>query len=420
VKRGIIIGAIVLVALSAGGWYAWRKWGRREKPPAYRTVKIERGAIVQSVRATGTVQPRKLVQVGTQVNGPILKLGADFNSRVQAGDVVAQIDPAVYQANLAQGEANLARGRAAVDEARARVLQASNDLARAAGLARRDLLSPADLDAASTTAVSAEAQLKVTLATVAQNEAALQLARANLGYTTIRTPVDGIVISRNVDEGQTVVASMSAQTLFTVATDLRTVLISASVPEADIGLIRQGQSVTFNVDAYPAIFTGSVDQVRLSASSVQNVVTYPVIVRADNPDQKLFPGMTANISCIVAERTNTLKVANAALRFKPPARPAGGGGKPDKPDRSDKSDRPAGPEKEGEGRGKLWVAEADGSLRPIRVTTGISDGSFTEIGGDGLEEGLEIVTGMAENGGKPGAVNPFMPTPPSRRMRPRM
>jgi HlyD family secretion protein len=420
VKRGIIIGAIVLVALSAGGWYAWRKWGRREKPPAYRTVKIERGAIVQSVRATGTVQPRKLVQVGTQVNGPILKLGADFNSRVQAGDVVAQIDPAVYQANLAQGEANLARGRAAVDEARARVLQASNDLARAAGLARRDLLSPADLDAASTTAVSAEAQLKVTLATVAQNEAALQLARANLGYTTIRTPVDGIVISRNVDEGQTVVASMSAQTLFTVATDLRTVLISASVPEADIGLIRQEQSVTFNVDAYPAIFTGSVDQVRLSASSVQNVVTYPVIVRADNPDQKLFPGMTANISCIVAERTNTLKVANAALRFKPPARPAGGGGKPDKPDRSDKSDRPAGPEKEGEGRGKLWVAEADGSLRPIRVTTGISDGSFTEIGGDGLEEGLEIVTGMAENGGKPGAVNPFMPTPPSRRMRPRM
>jgi HlyD family secretion protein len=300
------------------------------------------------------------------------------------------------------------------------VLQASNDLARAAGLARRDLLSPADLDAASTTAVSAEAQLKVTLATVAQNEAALQLARANLGYTTIRTPVDGIVISRNVDEGQTVVASMSAQTLFTVATDLRTVLISASVPEADIGLIRQGQSVTFNVDAYPAIFTGSVDQVRLSASSVQNVVTYPVIVRADNPDQKLFPGMTANISCIVAERTNTLKVANAALRFKPPARPAGGGGKSDKPDRSDKSDRPARPEKEGEGRGTLWVAEADGSLRPIRATTGISDGSFTEIGGDGLEEGLEIVTGMAENGGKPGAVNPFMPTPPSRRMRPRM
>ena len=409
-KRWIIVTFALLVA-AGGAWYGWKKWGNHEKPVVYRTAKVERGSVVQLVRATGTVQPVKLVQVGTQVNGPIMRLGADFNSRVRAGDVVAQIDPAVYQANLAQADANLVRCRATVDGSAARLRQTSNDLVRAAGLSDRKLLSNADLDTAVANAAAAEADLKVAAATVRQTEAALQLAKANLGYTTITAPVDGVVVSRNVDEGQTVVASMSAQTLFTIATDLRTVLISASVPEADIGQIREKQTVTFNVDAYPLVFTGAVDQVRLSASTVQNVVTYPVIVRAANPDLKLFPGMTANISCIVSERNDVLKVPNAALRFKP-----------EKAARTDKSAKPAAAGGEapvrkggGENRPKLWIQTPEGGLKPLRVTVGITDGSFTEVSGDELADDLTVVTGIDESAGKAAVVNPFMPTPPAAR-----
>ena len=285
---------------------------------------------------------------------------------------------------------------------------------RARGLAARELLSTADLDVAVANAASAEAGIKVALAQLQQAEAAQELTSANLGYTTIRAPVDGVVISRNVDAGQTVVASMSAQTLFTLATDLHTVLINASMPEADIGSIREGQKVTFNVDAYPTVFTGAVDQVRLASSTVQNVVTYPVIVRAANPDLKLFPGMTANISCVLAEQQNTLKVSNAALRFRPD--------KTGVTNRVGRADRPGGREggerRGGENRSKLWVQTPEGGLRPLFVTTGISDGSFTAISGEGLEEGTEVVTGVAENGDKAKVVNPFMPTPPSRQSRP--
>lgn len=407
-KRALLI-LVGLGILGTGGWYGWQRWGRAPKVAAFKTVRIERGSLVQSVRATGTVQPVRLVQVGTQVNGPILKLGADFNSQVHAGDVVAQIDPAVYQANLAQAEANLARTRAAVDQAGAELLKASNDLARAHGLAKRELLATSDLDAAVAAAASAEAQLKVAVAQVDQNAAALQLARANLGYTTIRAPVDGVVVSRNVDEGQTVVASMSAQTLFTIATDLRTVLISASVPEADIGQIHVGQPVSFNVDAYPTSFTGTVSQVRLASSTIQNVVTYPVIVQADNPERRLFPGMTANITCIVAESNDVLKVSNAALRFKPEKALVTNdvthvheGG------RAERRGAPAN-------RGKLYVeVPAGGRVQPISVTLGISDGSVTEVSGAGIEEGLEVVSSVGENGDKK-VVNPFMPTPPASR-----
>ena len=422
VKRWLII-FLVLLAAGAGAWFGWKKWGHREKAASYRTAKVERGDVVQIVRATGIVQPLKLVQVGTQVNGIVQKLYADFNSRVKAGDIVARIDPSVYQANLSQSEANLMRSQASVDDARAGLLKASNDLARAMGLATNNLLSKADLDVAVNNSASAEAQLKVAQATVQQYAAALDLARANLSYTVIATPVDGVVISRNVDEGQTVVASMSAQTLFTVATDLRTVLISASVPEADIGSVATNQKVTFNVDAYPTAFTGAVDQIRLAASTVQNVVTYPVMVRASNPEEKLFPGMTANLSCIVAERTNVLKVTNAALRFKP-----------EKTDGADKAatnkavraDAPAGSDGGSRPRradgtrkfGKLWTQGADGSLREVRIKLGITDGTWTEVSGDDLSEGMDIVTGMQNNGSSAKTVNPFMPTPLTPQNRP--
>jgi HlyD family secretion protein len=402
VNRWILV--LILVAAAGGGaWFAWHKWGHREKAASYRTVKVERGEVVQIVRATGTVQPVKLVQVGTQVNGIVLKLNADFNSRVKAGNVVAQIDPAVYQANFSQAQANLIHSQASVDAARANLLKASNDLTRAIGLSKHDLLAQSDLDAAVATAASAEADVKVALADVQQNQASLQLAKANLGYTTIVAPVDGTVVSRNFDEGQTVVASMTAQTIFTIATDLHTVLISASVPEADVGPVRTGQKVTFNVDAYPATFTGTVDQVRIASSTVQNVVTYPVMVCATNPDEKLFPGMTANISCVIAEHTNVLKVTNAALRFRPEKTEAG-----------DKDGH-----RHGDGKTqKLWVQNPDGTLCLLHVTTGITDGIWTEVSGDALSDGLDVVTGVLENGAKAAVVNPFMPTPPTQQTRP--
>jgi HlyD family secretion protein len=420
VKTWIIV-IVSLAAIGTGGWFAWKKWGHTEKAAAYKTIRVERGDITKIVRATGTVQPLKLVTVGTQVNGIVQKLFVDFNCRVKAGDVVAQIDPSVYKANLCQSEANLARSMASVDDARAGLLKASNDLARAVGLATNNLLSKADLDIAVANFASAEAQLKVVQATVQQYQAALDLARANLSYTVIVTPVDGVVVSRNVDEGQTVVASMSAQTLFTVATDLRTVQLNASVPEADIGTVATNQKVTFNVDAYPTIFTGVVNQIRLSASAVQNVVTYPVIVRADNPEEKLFPGMTANISCIVDSRTNVLKVTNAALRFKPEKAEADRGAT----NKTVRADAPAGAEggtrarREGPRKhGRLWTQNADGTLREIRVRLGITDDTWTEVSGEELEEGMEVVTGVLSNGEAAKTVNPFVPTPPSRQTRP--
>lgn len=415
-KRWIMIAVSLAVVAGAAG-FAWYKLGHKNKAATYRTVHVERGDVVQIVLATGTVQPVKLVQVGTQVNGIVLKLNADFNSRVKAGDVVAQIDPSVYQANFSQAQANLTHSLASVDEARANLLKASNDLVRASALAKRDLLSQSDLDTSVAAAASAAAELKVALANVQQNEASLQLAKANLGYTTIVSPVDGTVVSRNFDEGQTVVASMSAQTIFTIATDLHTVLISASVPEADVGPVRVGQKVSFNVDAYPLSFTGTVDQVRIASSTVQNVVTYPVMVRADNPEEKLFPGMTANISCIIAEHMNVLRVPNAALRFKPETS-GKNGSISNAPPVLGNASASFGGRGSGEKKPKLYVLKPDGSLMSIRATVGITDGSWTEVSGEGLQENMAVVTGVLDAGNKDAVVNPFMPTPPSSQQRP--
>ena len=241
------------------------------------------------------------------------------------------------------------------------------------------------------------------------NQATLDLAKANLSYTTICAPVDGTVVSRNVDEGQTVVASMTAQTLFTIATDLRTILISASVPEADVGPVRAGQKVLFNVDAYPTSFTGTVEQVRLASSTVQNVVTYPVMVRACNPEETLFPGMTANISCVIAERTNVLRIANAALRFRP-----------ERKDGAEKSRKapPAETNPVDDHKHKLFVQTPDGTLTSIRVTTGITDGTWTEVSGSELTEGADVITGVLDIGSKSSVINPFMPSPSTAQTRP--
>ncbi len=398
-----IIGAVLLLTLVAGGIWYWKYSTNSNGKTQYRTALLERGDILQTVRASGLIAPLRLVDVGTQVNGPITTLTVDFNSIVKAGDLVAQIDPSTYEAKLAQDQANLAAAQANVEQTTAKLVQADKELVRTKKLAEKNMLSETDLDAAVATRDALAAQLKVTMASVEQAKASLRLSQANLGYTTIRSPVDGVVITRNVSQGQTVVASLNAMVLFRIATDLHTIQVEASVPEADIGRIKEDQRVTFTVDAYDTVFTGKVSQVRMSASTMQNVVTYPVIVTADNPDNKLFPGMTALIVCEVAQRTNVLKVANAAFRFKPAEKSGTNGeGKPKR----------TGPRPEQ--KPKLWVKKGeDMELRPIFVTPGITDGSFTEITEPcQLAEGQEIITGIEVTSSGDKTVNPFAPQMP--------
>jgi len=418
--KHIISGAVVMLIVAGAAVWILRD---RKASGQYRTAKIERGTLVQTVRATGVVQPVKLVQVGTQVNGPVKKLYVDYNDRVKEGDLVAQIDPTVYEAQLARDEANLKQSLASVESAKARLLQANEELERSVELARRDMISKAELETATADRDSLAAQLKVAEAAVEQTKAALKLSKANLDYTTIHSPVDGVVIARNVDEGQTVVASMSAQVLFQIATDLQHVQIVASIPEADIGRIRIGQPVTFTVDAYDQDFTGNVAQVRMAAATVQNVVTYPVVVNAENPDNKLFPSMTANISCEVVRLTDVLKIPNAALRFKPDT--VANGEESKKGVGSGKGNRAGGP--------KVWIQDSPGQApRPVPVKTGITDGVWTELIGPAtadrgspgprverpsIDAGKSVITGLAEANAPAQAavVNPFTPQMPGGR-----
>lgn len=410
-----IIGLLVVAALGVAGYFGYRHYAAgKTVDPRYRTGKVERGDVVQVVRATGTIQPIRMVQVGTQVNGPINKLYVDYNSRVKAGDLVAQIDPTTYEARLAQDQANLAQSQATVEQTQAKLTQAEKELERARKLTARDMISQADLDTATATRDVLTAQLKVSQAAVAQAEASLRLSRANLGYTTIRSPVDGVVINRKVSEGQTVVASMTAQTLFLIATDLRRIQVEASIPEADIGNIALGQQVTFTVDAFDMAFTGTVTQIRMAAETVQNVVTYPVVIQADNPDTKLFPSMTADIVCEIARHENVLKIPNAALRFKP-EEPADKSADPAAMER--KTTRKTSPKTE---RGpKVWIEKPDGSgVNPVFVSLGVTDGIFTELKQAGtLAEDQEVITGLLTTTDNDKTVNPFTPQMPGNARR---
>ncbi len=401
----IVVITTVAAVVAGVFWYRTRNGTIK----AYRTAPVETGDIVQTVRATGVIQPIRLVAVGTQVNGPVQKLNVDYNDRVKAGDIVAQIDPAVYQTRFAQSQANLAQSQANVEANRAKLVQADKDLARARELAKRDMISQSELDAAVASRDVLAAQVKVAEASVEQTRAALRTSQTELDYTTIRSPVDGVVIDRNVSEGQTVVASMSAQVLFQIATDLQQIQVEASIPEADIGRIRTGQPVSFTVDAYEETFTGTVGQIRMSAATVQNVVTYPVVIRAANPDGRLFPSMTANISCEVERRTGVLKAPNGALRFSPATdgSATAGAGKP-----GERAGRARGP--------RVWTqAAAGGPLVPVKVSVGISDGAFTELKDAGnLQAGSAVIIGLAENGATVKAtVNPFTPTMPGGQRR---
>src|SRR6202158_1053590 len=317
-----VVGIAIFVLLNLRG----------QKKPQYFTSKANRGNISQVVEDTGTINAVTTVQVGSQVSGTISSLNADFNSRVKKGQVVAQIDPSLFQGSLLQAKADLANAKANVvasqanlEKAQASALQARADYERTAGLAKEGVMSQQQLDLAKATADSDDAAVSAAKATITQavaqvqqKQAAVTVAQTNLDYTTIHAPIDGTVIARSVDVGQTVAASLQAPTLFTIAQDLTKMQVYASTDESDVGVIHTGQIVSFKVDAFPKdTFTGRVSQVRLNATTVQNVVTYNTIIDFDNPDLKLFPGMTAYITIPVANAENTLRVPNGSLRYKP-------------------------------------------------------------------------------------------------------
>ncbi len=337
-KKYLIAIGIVLI-IFVGGFSIYQLTGQNGSNQKFRLVKVERGEVDLIVTATGTINPVINVLVGSQVSGTIKALYADFNSRVREGQVIAQIDPAIFQAQVDQAKANVLTAQANLENAQANlvkaevaVLDAKRNLDRNKPLLERQVIAQATLDTAQVnydTAVAqkevAKAQVESSKAQVGQAKAALELAETNLRYATIRSPVNGTVVSRNVDVGQTVAASLQAPTIFTIAKDLTKMQVDTNVSEADVGRITVGQDATFTVDAYPGrIFRGKVSEVRIAPIIVQNVVTYDVVIQVDNKDLKLMPGMTANLSVMIAHREGVLKIPNAALRFQPESAKQGG------------------------------------------------------------------------------------------------
>jgi HlyD family secretion protein len=415
-KKPMMI-ALLLVAAGGGGWWYWIH--HSEAPLRYRFSKVERGDIKVVVTATGTVQPYLLVQVGTQVTGTVQKLLVDFNSQVKKGELVAQIDPAPFQAKVDEDKANLAKSQADVTRVKAMLVQAEKELGRSRELQKKELISPSDLDAAVATYDSLVAQVKVSEASVAQSQAALESSQVNLRYTTIVSPIDGVVISRNVDVGQTVAASLQAPTIYVIADDMKKVEVQASVAEADIGRITEGMTVSFTVDAHRNDhFRGKVFQIRLSPTTVQNVVTYTVMIDAENVGGKLLPGMTANVAFDIAQYRDVLKVPNAALRFSPPSEMAASAKPPEPtpaPDSSaPKPGEPAQGKPKGERKrdpqGRVWIASPAGPVA-VPITADATDGSWTRLAKGDLAEGQEVIVGIIADGGDSGpTTNPFAPS----------
>ncbi len=361
----------------------------------FQTVAVTRGPITQAVTATGTLNPVQNVQVGSQVSGNIQKLFVDFNSMVKAGQVIAQIDPVVFQANVNQAQGDLANAKAALELARL-------NSARTQALVAKQNSAQADLDQAMANLHQAEANVKI-------KEGALEKAQADLDHCTITSPIDGIVISRNVDVGQTVAASLQAPVIFQIANDLAKMQIDANVAEADVGGVAVDQDVDFTVDAFPTqTFHGKVVQVRNAPITVQNVVTYDTVIGVTNPDLKLKPGMTANVSIVSAHRDDVLKIPNGALRFRMPDESSTPAAKRDPSSARQPGGKPPARSERRIER-SVYVLPPGGS-KPAKVTikTGISDGIATEIM-EGLKEGDRVVTGMQDSSGATStpATNPF-------------
>jgi HlyD family secretion protein len=451
-KRWLLGIFVVVVALGAAGW-VWRPIGGKADGPTWRTATVERGELVATVSASGTLNAVVLVEVGSQVSGQVRDLFADFNQLVRRGEVIARIDPETFEAKVSQAQAELEVAQAAVAVQRAQILQkraeaenakaaiatakaqlakvriavedARRDLERKEPLAQRGVVSSADIEraryalrsaeaealaarsqedekvsmmhSAGAGAAMAEAQLGNTEAQVRQKTAALRQAQVDLERTYIRAPVDGVVVNRSVNRGQTVAASLQAPTLFTIAQDLRQMQVEASVVEADVGRVAAGQRATFTVDAYPGrSFSGEVVQIRKAPVNTSNVVTYTVVISAENEDQALLPGMTANLRLLVARKEDVLKVPNAALRFRLPDAPA----IPDEARRRGAAKMQPGLP------GRVFVLDGEGSPRPVSVRVGISDGQMTEILSGDVAEDAKVVIG--------GGASPPRPSPRTR------
>src|SRR5258705_5655403 len=406
-RKWLILVGVVVVA----GVFAALSLNRGSQAQHF-TAKVERGAIKDVVEATGTINAVITVQVGSQVSGTIAKLNADFNSRVHRGDVVALIDPALFKgallqaaADLENANANLLATKANLEKAEAAVVQAKADYDRAVNLTRDGVMSHQQFDQAKMNYDSTKASEKAAAASItqaqaqaSQKKAAVAVAQTNLDYTVIRSPIDGTVVARNVDVGQTVAASLQAPTIFTIAQDLKKMWEYAKTDESDMGNIKLGKSVRFKVDAFPKDpFHGVVSQVRMNATTVQSVVTYDTIIEFANPDLKLFPGMTAYVTIPVATVENVVKVPNTALRYKPPmtseeilaiykqygiesgetlrtsqvavANPGSPpGSAPQMPLRAPKADTAV-----------VWKLHPDNTIEPVRGSLGITDHAYTEV-----------------------------------------
>jgi len=420
----ILAGVVVIIGLFVAFGL------NRSAQAQHFTAKVERGEIDDVVEATGTINAVITVQVGSQVSGSIAKLNADFNSRVHKGDVVALIDPALFKgallqatADLENAKANLVAARANLEKAKAGMVQTRADYDRAIGLTRDGVMSQQQLDlaksnfdSAKASVGAADANVTQAQAQVSQKDAAVAVAQTNLDYTVIRSPIDGTVVARNVDVGQTVAASLQAPTIFTIAQDLTKMWVYAKTDESDVGNIKIGKPVSFKVDAFPKdTFHGVVSQVRMNATTVQSVVTYDTIIEFANPELKLFPGMTAYVTIPVDTVKNAMKLPNTALRYKPPmsaeeilavykqygidageqkvavdetpgggvASNAGQGAVAQNPPRAPKRDSAV-----------VWKLHADNTMEPVKVSLGITDHAFTEVSGvlkGTLKEGDEVI-----------------------------
>lgn len=389
---------VVICLLAALG--LWRCTGKREAAPKYLTEAVARGDIVSRVSASGTLSAMVTVEVGSQVSGRIQALYADFNSVVKRGERIAKIDPALFEAAVAQAAANVAAARGNLARLQAQADESERQARRAAQLFESRIIAENDRDASASAALAARAAVAQGQGQLAQAQAALKQAETNLRYTDILAPTDGIVISRAVNVGQTVAASLSAPVIFTIAQDLRAMEVHTSVAESDIGRLKAGMEATFTVDAYPTErFRGRIREIRNAAQVVQNVVTYDAVIDVANPELKLKPGMTATVTVVSDRREGVLRVPNAALRFRPDARggPAVAA--------AARGTRAGGGERDPALRSLQVLAGKELVRREVRV--GLSDGGYTEITGGELREGELLVTGIegqagGGSGGRPG------------------
>jgi len=375
----IVGGLIVLLGLASAGWYGYRTWRGNDQQPTYKTAPVKRGIVVSTVSATGTLEPLLKVVVGSQVSGTVMRWYADFNQRVEQDFVLAELDQDRYKAQLAQRTAAVAVAQARVEEAQAKLATATLDRDRIEKAFERLAASDFELQSARANEVALLAQLHAAEAQLHADQADASMAAVDLSKTIIRSPIDGVVISRDIDAGQTVAASLSAPTLFTIANDLTKMRVNAAVNETDIGKVHEGMPAEFRVDAFPGRrFRGTVSQVRYAEKVVDNVVTYTTLIDVDNPDLTLRPGMTATILFEVAKAEDVLVVPNAALRFNPQAAAAAaeidwrrpGRGQPIKP--------------------RVFRLK-DAELVEVQLDLGLNDGSFTEVKVGELKEGDEVV-----------------------------